>query len=272
MKRITHFKSRERRSKRYCMSHLPGKWIVKIGVLIFIVGYLCSSPRGYTFDLSQLGKKKDSKKVVSSKKFMYPRDVAISKDGKIYVTLSDHYGILLYDKNCKFVRHWGKQAAKQREPSAPGELWGKTRIDLAPDGTLYVADVRIQKFNPEGEYIGVWDKRPDKEWSVNDIAVGPDGTVYLLIGLHIKQYTADGKFIRQWGGKSGKGPGEFNYPMALDVASDGSVYVAEWHNYRVQQFKADGTFVRMWGLRAKDGGKFGELSGIAVAPDGSVYV
>lgn len=83
-------------------------------------------------------------------------------------------------------------------------------------------------------------------------------------------------------GASGSAPGQFNFPRAVAVDAEGRIYVADSGNHRVQVFNADGTFLRQWGslckLDTREGcggegdGQFNEPWGIAVGPDGSVYV
>jgi uncharacterized protein (TIGR03663 family) len=83
-------------------------------------------------------------------------------------------------------------------------------------------------------------------------------------------------------GVPGTGPGQFSFPRAVAVDSDGAIYVADSGNNRVQVFGADGTFLRQWGSTCKldtgegclgDGrGQFNEPWGIAVDPDGNVYI
>lgn len=91
-----------------------------------------------------------------------------------------------------------------------------------------------------------------------------------------------------WGhaeGSSGAGiePGQFNHPRGLAVGPDGSVYVTDSDNHRVQVFDGQGRLLRTWGSRcaldsgegcATPGGEgqFQEPWGIAVGPDGRVYV
>ncbi len=79
-------------------------------------------------------------------------------------------------------------------------------------------------------------------------------------------------------GLEGTGTGEFNSPRGIAFAPDGSFYVADSRNHRVQHFDAKGTFINMWGQFGDatfddlPGGIFNEPWGIAVGPDGSVYV
>lgn len=79
-------------------------------------------------------------------------------------------------------------------------------------------------------------------------------------------------------GSGGAEPGQFNAPRGIAFAPDGSFYVADSRNHRIQRFSAQGEFLGMWGSYG-DGstgqaapGAFNEPWGVAVGPDGSVYV
>ncbi|MBE3117943.1 MAG: NHL repeat-containing protein, partial [Candidatus Atribacteria bacterium] len=88
-------------------------------------------------------------------------------------------------------------------------------------------------------------------------------------------------------GAAGSEPGQFQSPRAVAVAADGSLYVVDSMNDRIQHLSPDGQVLQVWGTpRAgtgtttpadvsqgeAPGGTFNEPWGIAVAPDGSVYV
>ena len=46
---------------------------------------------------------------------------------------------------------------------------------------------------------------------------------------------SEGVFVSKWGSE-GTSNGQFDAPMGIAVASDGSVYVAERGNHRIQKF------------------------------------
>jgi len=79
-------------------------------------------------------------------------------------------------------------------------------------------------------------------------------------------------------GSEGSGVGQFNNAHGLAVAADGSLYVADSGNHRIQHIGADGQVLEVWGTFADvaqgdaPGGTFNEPWGVAVGPDGSVYV
>jgi DNA-binding beta-propeller fold protein YncE len=79
-------------------------------------------------------------------------------------------------------------------------------------------------------------------------------------------------------GTAGSEPGQFQSPRAVAVAADGSLYVVDSMNIRIQHLSQDGQVLQVWGNHADvsqgaaPGGTFNEPWGIAVAPDGSVYV
>jgi sugar lactone lactonase YvrE len=77
-------------------------------------------------------------------------------------------------------------------------------------------------------------------------------------------------------------PGEtgsiFNAPRSLAVAPDGSIYVADSRNHKIQHFSPTGELIHSWGSFSNTNsenaaaGTFNEPWGVAVGPDGSVYV
>jgi DNA-binding beta-propeller fold protein YncE len=80
-----------------------------------------------------------------------------------------------------------------------------------------------------------------------DVAVGPEGALYVAnAGRYGVVALADGS-SRYLGLGPGTAPGCFNFPMGVDAAADGSVFVADTNNGRLQQFDAAGNFVRAFG-------------------------
>ncbi len=116
------------------------------------------------------------------------------------------------------------------------------------------------------------------------IAVAPDGSVYVAdSGNHrIQKFTADGRWVTAWGSFGGcpeqtPPPGTFCEPWGVAVGPDGAVYVADLWAHRVQKFSPDGAFIAQWGFSSNYGadlrpGAFFGPRGVAVAPDGTVYV
>lgn len=69
-------------------------------------------------------------------------------------------------------------------------------------------------------------------------------------------------------GQSGLGDGDFSYPRAITLASDGKVFVAD-KSGRVQRFSAQGHFERSWHMPERRAGK---PIGMTVHPDGRLFV
>ncbi len=71
---------------------------------------------------------------------------------------------------------------------------------------------------------------------------------------------------------------QFNGPRGMAIAPDGAFYVADSRNHRIQHFSPEGKALNTWGsfadksLGDAPGGTFNEPWGVAVGPDGSVYV
>ncbi len=79
-------------------------------------------------------------------------------------------------------------------------------------------------------------------------------------------------------GSPGSEPGQFQAPRMIARGNDGSLYVADSRNHRIQHLATDGSVLQSWGgfADASQGsapeGMFNEPWGVAVGPDGNVYV
>ncbi|MGD8751095.1 MAG: glycosyltransferase family 39 protein, partial [Anaerolineales bacterium] len=79
-------------------------------------------------------------------------------------------------------------------------------------------------------------------------------------------------------GTNGSEQGQFQNPRNVAIAGDGSLYVADTNNHRIQHLTTDGEVLHVWGSFADrstgnaPGGTFYEPWGIAVGPEGNVYV
>lgn len=104
--------------------------------------------------------------------------------------------------------------------------------------------------------------------SFDDIATGPDGTVYLLRSRsrRVLRYAPDGTRLESWSVAS-------KFPSDLATDPEGNVLVTA--SSRIERFGPEGERLRTWNLEGKvKNGLFDsvEAGGIAVAPSGVVYL
>lgn len=79
---------------------------------------------------------------------------------------------------------------------------------------------------------------------VRDVAIGPDGLVYVLDGIaeEVRVFSADGQHVRTMGGP-GDGPGELRGPFAIALDPEGRLWIAQERGRRYTVFDAAGSFV-----------------------------
>lgn len=116
---------------------------------------------------------------------------------------------------------------------------------------------------------------------VSQIAVDPtSGRIWApeANADRIAIFSPTGTLLEEWG-ESGDGPGQFDFTRdnrdgygTLAFAKDGSFYVLDAGNHRVQQFSAARQFVREWGSFGDGPRQYRDPVGIAVGPDGSVWI
>ncbi|MGI9254756.1 MAG: NHL repeat-containing protein, partial [Thermomicrobiales bacterium] len=174
-----------------------------------------------------------------------------------------------------------------------GQFMQPVGIATGPDGSIYVMDsgnARVERFSPDGAFIGAWGPRngvdllrTDTGFGPTGIATGPDGNVYLADTWNHRIFVVDpsGAVILQIGGPTAdtsddpanvkKFPGQFFGPRAIAAGKD-AIYVADTGNERIQVFSPDGTFENAFGGYGHDDGQLVEPVGLAIGPDGDIYV
>lgn len=160
----------------------------------------------------------------------------------------------------KFFLAWGQKGDQ------PGEFYSPIGIAINQKDEIFVTDVnnaRVQKFSPEGKYLGGFDLPRDepkrKSNQAGGIAIDANGLIYLsFMSQHkVAVYTDGGKLVREWG-KKGKSEGEFNQPGGIVFGPADTLCVTDQCNHRVQQFTTEGKFLAQWGEYGKQPGQFGE--------------
>lgn len=86
----------------------------------------------------------------------------------------------------------------------------------------------------------------------------------------VKVFDLKGNFISEFG-KRGKGEGEFNYPTAIWIDSEGKVYVVDTLNFRIQVFDENNKFLSSLGKLGDSSGSFSRPKGVAVDSFGHIY-
>lgn len=132
-----------------------------------------------------------------------------------------------------------------------GSAWVMLALAAVPAAaqqtvTLPARDAVLKQAPTEVFSIGTVDGRDWEMFSqIRGVAFDRSDNLYLLDGqnLRVIVFDAQGQYLRQFGRKGG-GPGEFQAPLGLDVAADGSVVVSDLGNRAFIVFTPAGEHVR----------------------------
>ena len=161
--------------------------------------------------------------------------------------------------------------------NAPGQFVKPRSIAVDRDDNVYVCDMtgRIQKFDPEGNYLLQWQMPEIERGRPKGMACDHEGNIVVVEPHYsrINHFTTEGKLVSQWG-VHGREQGELSFPRAVAVGPDGSAYVSEFQIVeRVQRFRLNRESVqfevRGVGHAAS---QFNRAEGLSLSPSGELFV
>jgi sugar lactone lactonase YvrE len=199
-------------------------------------------------------------------------DVEIMDSGNLLVLSRGAKPFVEFDPHGKFLRAFG-----------PEGVFGRVHgIDIDQDGNMWVSDFgghTVRKLDKDGNELlvlgthgmsGDWNEAAGTHLfnQPNETAIDSQGNVYVVQGHvagepRVLKFTADGKFIKQWG-ERGAGPGQFQVAHSIQIDANDNIYVADRENMRIEIFDTEGNYKSEWKFDAM-------VCGIYLHDDGSMY-
>lgn len=212
--------------------------------------------------------------------FKNPWDIAISRDGEVFVTDTDNRRIQVFDESGSFIRKWGSAgngSEQFQEPRGVGvnQDGSATRV-IVSDPVMNSDSRRLRRFNTTGSMIseigrsqlpnprGIAIDRNNRIWVVDSSSTG---RVFL--------FDSNGSYNTSW---TPSGSGSLASPNGIAVFKDGSqtyVYVTNTGNNKVIKYEYTGgdlNFVQAAGSQGSGSSSFNGPTGIAADSCGNLWV
>ena len=194
-------------------------------------------------------------------------DLALSRDGEVFVADPDHHRLLRYNPHTRFLEPF-PLALERTRPFFPSGI----AVDAM--GSIIVA-------NQDGHELLVFDRTGRLLRKIGgersllerpiDLAIDAATHLYVLDGARreVQVWTLDGQMVRTLKLSAATSRGSMRGGTSLAVGPDGTVYVTDGDAWHVIGFLPDG---RVLALEKPAGWEWRSPEGIAVDGAGQVYV
>ena len=206
---------------------------------------------------------------VPQEPFMFPRDIAVDKNGYVYITDTYNHRIQVYTSEGELIDIWGENGVE------PGQFQYPEGIAIDENGLVYIADFsngRIQVFTPTGLLVNAW------VWGgiqgASDVTFDRNGRIYVADygNDRIQRFTSDGQPDFFWSSNRSAAI-RFFYPEGITMGQNEQIYIS--NNEEVAKFNIDGSLVNSWDLLGRNEGSVHYVPqawGIGIGQNDLVYV
>ena len=212
--------------------------------------------------------------------FNEPWGITVDAEGNVYVSDAWNHRVQKFDKDGKFINQWGVFESTGGELGKPFAFYGPRQLATGQDGNIYAMDTgnkRVQVFKPDGSFAtqfgggGVVDGRFDEPTGIGQDSAG-NWYIADTWNRRMQKFDKDYNFKAQWPVFGWAGNSVVNKPQVAVDAKRNIIYATDPENYRVLAFSSDGAPRFAFGQYGNDAQSFALPTGIAVGPDGRIYV
>ena len=213
--------------------------------------------------------------------FYEPWDVALGRDGSVYVSDTWNHRIQKFTADGQFITMWGYFG----QGEAPDAFWGPRGLAVDIEGRLYVMDTgnkRIVIFDPDGNFISQYGTAGFDLGQFDEpvgIAIDSNYNVFITDTwnqrIQVLSASSTGQFLiplRSWDFIGWEGQSLENKPLIAVSPINGHVFVTDPEKPRVVEYDQEGNVIRAWGDYSTESDGFGLASGVTVTKDGEVWV
>jgi len=196
--------------------------------------------------------------------FNEPRDIAVDKEGNIYVADTGNRRIQKFDSRGEFLLAWNGGEENFVEPLA---------VVVTNQGQVFVLDSEpgwIYRFTADGQPLGRFGGPEGQFFHPRGMAIDAQDNIYIADtgGCRLVKYDTEGNLLTQFG-ERGNGPGQLLEPSDVAIGPGGDLYVADTANLRVQRWDLFGRYQAEWAIPLANAYNGPHL---ALAADGSFFV